>query len=123
MTVALDTGTTLEVSNAIAGIENLTVLTSSLAIASTLYARDTINLVLLGGKARRGSPDLAGWLTEENLKHFRVDVTMVGADGADRDGLYTNDESIARVTQAMIAGGRGLCTTMAFMACKISRAC
>lgn len=104
MTVALDTGTTaLEVANAIAGLDNLTVLTSSLVIASTLYARDNINLVLLGGKARRGSPDLTGWLTEENLKHFRVDVTVVGADGADQDGVYTSDESVARVTQAMIA--------------------
>ena len=105
MTIALDTGTTvLEVANAISGIDNLTVLTSSLVIASTLYARDNINLVLLGGKARRGSPDLTGWLTEENLKHFRVDVAVVGADGADHDGVFTDDESVARVTQAMIAG-------------------
>lgn len=104
MTVAVDTGTTtLEVAHAIAGIENLTVLTSSLVIASSLYARDNIELMLLGGKARRGSPDLTGWLTEENLKHFRVDIAVIGADGADRDGVYTNDESVARVTRAMIA--------------------
>jgi DeoR/GlpR family transcriptional regulator of sugar metabolism len=104
MTVALDTGTTVvEVAAAIAGVDNLTVLTSSLVIASSLYARDNIHLVLLGGKARRGSPDLTGWLTEENLKHFRVDVAVIGADGADPDGVFTSDESVARVTQAMIA--------------------
>ena len=44
MTVVLDTGTTtLEVARAIAGIANLKVLTSSLAIAAALYARDNID--------------------------------------------------------------------------------
>ena len=104
ITVALDTGTTVsEVAHAISGGDNLTVLTSSLVIASSLYARDNIHLVLLGGKARRGSPDLTGWLTEENLTHFRVDVAVIGADGADQDGVFTDDESVARVTRAMIA--------------------
>jgi len=103
MTVTLDTGTTvLEVAKAIGGIRNLTVLTSSLVIASALYAHDNVELVLLGGKARKGSPDLFGWLTEENLKHFRVDLAVLGADGADRDGVFTNDESVARVSQSMI---------------------
>ena len=104
MTVSLDTGTTvLEVAKAIAGTPNLTALTSSLVIASALYARGNVDLVLLGGKVRRGSPDLTGWLTEENLKHFRVDMAFLGADGADRDGVFTSDESVARVSQAMIA--------------------
>ncbi len=103
-TVALDTGTTvLEVARSIAGIRDLRVLTSSLVIASALYARDNIELVLLGGKARRGSPDLTGWLTEENLKHFRVDAAVLGADGANRDGVFTSDESVARVSQAVIS--------------------
>ncbi len=104
MTVVLDTGTTcLEVAKAINGINPLKVLTSSLAIASALYARDNIDLVLLGGKARKGNPDLTGWLTEENLKHFRVDMAVCGADGADREGVYTTDEAVAHVSQGMIA--------------------
>ena len=104
MSVTLDTGTTcLEVAKAINGIRNLKVLTSSLAIASALYARDNIDLVLLGGKARKGNPDLTGWLTEENLKHFRADMAILGADGADRDGIYTTDEAVAHVSQGMIA--------------------
>jgi DeoR/GlpR family transcriptional regulator of sugar metabolism len=104
MTVTLDTGTTcLEVAKALSGISNLTLLTSSLAIASAVYARDNIDLVLLGGKARKGNPDLTGWLTEENLKHFRVDIAVLGAEGADREGVYTTDETVARVSQGMIA--------------------
>jgi len=103
MTIALDTGTTcLEVAKAINGISNLQVLTSSLAIASALYARENIELVLLGGKARKGNPDLTGWLTEENLKHFRVSMAVLGADSADREGVYTTDEAVAHVSQGMI---------------------
>lgn len=106
-TVAFDTGTTsLAVAKALRGMEQLTVLTSSLVIASALYARDNIELVLLGGKARRGSPDLTGWLTEENLKHFRVDLAFLGADGVNQDGAYTSDDGVARVSQAMIACAR-----------------
>ena len=56
MSVSLDSGTTtLEVAMAIAGIDSLTVLTSSLAIASALYASENIELVLLGGRAGRAA--------------------------------------------------------------------
>lgn len=104
MTVSLDTGTTtLEVAHAIASVRGLRVLTSSLVIASALYARDNVELVLLGGRARHGNPDLFGWLTEENLRHFRADVAVLGADGADQRGVYTFDESVGRVSSAMYA--------------------
>jgi len=67
MTLVLDIGTTtLEVARSIASVPDLTVLTSSLAIASALYGRENINLTLLGGGVRRNSPDLSGPLTEEN---------------------------------------------------------
>lgn len=105
MTLSLDTGTTtLEVARAIAPVPQLTVLTSSLAIASALFGRDNIELVLLGGTARKGSPDLFGMLTEDNLKQFLVDMAVLGADGVTREGVYTTDVAIARVSQAMIAG-------------------
>lgn len=104
MTVVLDTGTTtLEVARAIAGTPRLRVLTSSLAIAAALYTCDNIDLVLLGGTVRRHSPDLSGPLTEENLLQFHTDIAVLGADAADRDGLYTSDLGIARISRAMIA--------------------
>jgi len=105
MTLTLDTGTTtLEVARAVAGIPDLRVLTSSLAIASVLHAHDNIELVLLGGNARKNSPDLSGPLTEENLLRFRTQIAILGADAADRKGLYTTDLGISRVSKAMIAG-------------------
>ena len=105
-TVALDSGTTtLEVAKALAGLDGLTVLTSSLAIASVLYAYETIELVFLGGTARKGSPDLTGWLTEENLKQFHVDFSVVGADGITRDGAYARAVDLARVCRSVLAAG------------------
>ena len=104
MKVSLDTGTTtLEVAKAISGMKDLTVLTASLPIASALYANDSIDLVLLGGMVRRGNPDLTGWLTEENLRQFRVDLAIIGSDGADRTGLYTSDANLARLIRCMIS--------------------
>ncbi|MCF7854360.1 MAG: DeoR/GlpR family DNA-binding transcription regulator [Candidatus Pacebacteria bacterium] len=100
----LDTGTTtLEVAKAIKGIPDLKVLTSSLAIASALLAHDQLELVLLGGTVNRGSPDLSGPLTEENLASFRADVAVIGADAVDQKGLYTRCQNIAGVSRAMIA--------------------
>jgi DeoR/GlpR family transcriptional regulator of sugar metabolism len=107
MSVCLDTGTTaLEVAKAIAGLDRLRVLTSSLPIASALYAHDNIELILLGGVARRGSPDLSGWLTEENLKQFSPHVAVLGADAVGPRGAFTTDPAVARVSAAMTACAR-----------------
>ncbi|HAU38971.1 MAG TPA: DeoR/GlpR transcriptional regulator, partial [Phycisphaerales bacterium] len=57
----LDTGTTtLELARLLKPIEDLTVITPSLAVASELQYCDNVQTVLLGGVVRRGSPDLTG---------------------------------------------------------------
>ena len=109
-TVALDNGTTAlavaeELTKEFAG-NTLTILTCSLAIASVLYAHDNIDLVLLGGTPRKGSPDLVGWLTEENLRRFHVDYAVVGADGITQDGAYTGVIELTRICQALLKSGR-----------------
>ncbi len=105
MVLSLDTGTTtLEVARAIAGIGELKVLTSSLPIASALHSRENIEVVLLGGVVRKGSPDLIGTLTEENLRRFRVDLCILGADAAGPGGLFTADAGVSGVSRAMIDG-------------------
>lgn len=105
MTVVLDTGTTtLEVARAIAGTSRLCVITSSLAIASALQAHDNLDLILLGGNVRQESPDLTGPLTEDNLRRFRPDLAILGADAVDRGGAYTSDLGVAAISRAMIDG-------------------
>lgn len=104
MTLVLDTGTTtLETARALAGIPGLRILTTSLAIASVLYTQEYIELILLGGNVRHNSPDLTGPLTEENLARFRTEMAIIGADAVVKDGLFTSDLGIARLTKAMIS--------------------
>ncbi len=105
MTVVLDTGTTtLEVARAIAGTPRISVITSSLAIASALQAHDNLELILLGGRVRKESPDLAGSLTEDNLRLFRPGLAILGADAVDKAGTYTSDLGVAAISRAMIDG-------------------
>jgi len=104
MTLLLDTGTTtLEVAKAIAHVPRLRVLTSSLAIASTLYAQENIELILLGGHVRQSVPDLYGPLTEDNLRQFHTQMVIIGADAARPTGAYASDLHVANVSRAAIA--------------------
>ena len=105
MIVTLDTGTTtLAVAQALAETPDLTVITSSLAIAAALYPHANIHLILLGGAVRQGTPDLSGELTEQNLGRYRSSLAFLGADAAAADGLYTSHEGVSRVSRAMMSG-------------------
>ncbi|MDX2111598.1 MAG: DeoR/GlpR family DNA-binding transcription regulator [Verrucomicrobiota bacterium] len=105
--LVIDTGsTTLQVARAIAHHKNLRVLTSSLAIASTLFAHEGIELILLGGTVRKSSPDLTGPITEDALGRFTVDLAILGADAITQEGFYTTDIGVSRISQAMLATAR-----------------
>ena len=103
MNVLLDTGSTVvRMAPALRRIQDLTVVTTSLAVASQLYACPDITLLLLGGQIREGSPDLMGAITEENLSRFHVDIAFLGADGTDRAGLSCDHTEVAKVSAAML---------------------
>jgi DeoR/GlpR family transcriptional regulator of sugar metabolism len=99
----LDTGTTtLELAALLKDGQNLTVITPSLAVASTLQHAPGVEVVLLGGGIRRGSPDLTGPVTEHCLELFAVDLAFQGADGIGLDGaIYNTDLRLARVDKIM----------------------
>lgn len=101
-TVMLDTGTTtLEIARALRGKE-ITVITTSLAIVSELQCFDMVDVILLGGYLRRGSPDMHGPLTADNLGCFRADLAFIGADGIDLDGnTFTDDLRVASLSSKM----------------------
>lgn len=100
--VLLDSSTTtLAIARHLRG-RALTVITTSLPIASELYACNGIDLILLGGLLRNGSPDLAGPLTEANLENMRATVAFIGADGIDEAGMiYNKSTAVARMLQKM----------------------
>jgi len=107
--VFLDTGTTtLEVARALAKSGTpCTVATSSLVVASELWGRGQVELLLLGGRVRRGSPDLAGPVTELMLDRLTADVAFIGSEGVDpRRGSFAGDPESARVAECMAAHAR-----------------
>lgn len=99
----LDNGTTtLELASLLQDGEDLTVITPSLAVASELQHAAGVEVILLGGVIRRGSPDLTGPVTEHCLELFAADVAFQGADGIGPDGaIYNTDLRLARVDQMM----------------------
>lgn len=102
--VLLDSGTTtLALSRQLRG-KKLTVITTSLPIASQLQYDAAIDVLLLGGHLRAGSPDLVGALTEGNLESLHADVAFIGADGIDARGMvYNQSPEVARMLTKMAA--------------------
>jgi DeoR/GlpR family transcriptional regulator of sugar metabolism len=103
--VMLDSGTTtLELAKRLRGRERLTVITSSLPIAALLQYDQGIEVLLLGGRLRASSPDLAGAITESNLDTLRADAAFLGADAVDSHGaVYQQSPELARMLSKMAA--------------------
>ncbi|MBI5693236.1 MAG: DeoR/GlpR transcriptional regulator [Verrucomicrobia bacterium] len=99
----LDNGTTtLELAALLQDGTDLTVITPSLAVASELQHAVGVEVILLGGAMRRGSPDLTGPVTEHCLELFSADLAFQGADGIGDDGtIYNTDLRLARVDRLM----------------------
>lgn len=99
----LDTGTTtLELAVLLKDGKDLTVITPSLAVASELQHSAGVEVILLGGIIRQGSPDLTGPVTEHCLELFAADLAFQGADGIGTDGaIYNSDLRLARVDKIM----------------------
>ncbi|MEN8254487.1 MAG: DeoR/GlpR family DNA-binding transcription regulator [Verrucomicrobiota bacterium] len=103
--VMLDSGTTtLAIARALRSKKGLTIITSSLPIASELQYHQDTRVLLLGGYLRSGAPDLEGALTESNLEQLRADIAFLGADGIDRKGhAYNASLSVGRMLTKMTA--------------------
>jgi DeoR/GlpR family transcriptional regulator of sugar metabolism len=103
--VMLDSGTTtLALAHRLTGRKGLTVITTSLPIASKLQFCEQVQVLLLGGLVQRGAPDLAGALTESNLESLHADIAFIGADGIDAKGnVYNNSLAVGRMLGKMAA--------------------
>lgn len=103
--VMLDSSTTtLAIAERLRGRAGLTVVTTSLPIASALQHSPGMEVLLLGGYLRPDAPDLAGPMTEANIEGLRVDVAFLGADGVDaRGSIYNASPVVARMLGKMAA--------------------
>lgn len=102
--VIIDTGTTtLALARALSSREDISVVTTSLAVVSALLSAPGIECILVGGTVRENSPDLYGPLVEENLVRIHADRAFIGCDGISAKGiLTTTDPRIARATELMV---------------------
>lgn len=101
--VLLDSGTTtLAIARRLKMIGGVTVITTSLPIASELFGVEGIETILLGGQLRKDSPDLVGALTDHSLDLLRADVAFIGADAVDGQGrIYNASAEVGRMLGRM----------------------
>lgn len=107
-TVVLDVGTTtLQVARALADRRILTVLTSSLHIASFLARNSHIRLMITGGIVTPGELSLVGDAAEDAFARLRFDTYVMGVGGIDIEaGITEFSLEDARVKRAALASVR-----------------
>lgn len=122
----LDAGTTvLQVVRHLRGKRRLTILTSSIMIASEVLRVLDAQLIMLGGPVRSNSAAVVGNYAEQMVRDHSFQKLFLAADGFDVErGLTTTDSLEAHLNRVMIAsamqtiavfdsskfGHRGLCT-------------
>lgn len=104
----LNIGTTTEaVSRALLNHRNLTVVTNNMNVANILASNESCEVIVAGGVLRRTDGGLVGDLTTDAIRHFKVDLAVIGTSALDPDGdLLDFDPQEVRVAQAILAQSR-----------------
>ena len=107
-TVLLDSGTTTQsMADQFPRDRRLTVVTNSIAIASTLHELDNIELYVLGGRVRERTGAAVGDWVGAALKDICVDVAFLGTNGFSvARGLTTPDQIEASAKRSMAKAAR-----------------
>jgi DeoR/GlpR family transcriptional regulator of sugar metabolism len=80
--ILLDVGTTIfELAELLKTKTKITVIVTSIPIASALSTQPGIELIIIGGKYRHSELSMVGYLAEAGLRNFYVDKAFVGAAG------------------------------------------
>ena len=100
----IDTGTTtLICSEALARIQDLTVITNSTRIASVFSERgNSTTVVLLGGTYRHENAQTIGATTLAELGRYRPDLALLTVGTLDARGAYDFSQEEAQVARAMV---------------------
>lgn len=101
--VLLDSGTTtLQVARHLNTADPLVVVTNDVGIMNELAARETVQLVVLGGTLRRKNLSFYGTQTERALEGLHVDKLFLAADGFHPEkGITTHFEPEALLNRLM----------------------
>jgi DeoR/GlpR family transcriptional regulator of sugar metabolism len=84
----------------------LSVLTSSLSVATALADVRSIDSVLVGGQVRRVDGSVVGELAIENLQRFTFSTAFVGASGFSEAGVSVGSLAEAGLKAAAIERAR-----------------
>ena len=91
-TIFLGTGSTaLEVAKNLTTRRNLTVITNSLPVITTLVDSPGVDLVLTGGALRRPELSFIGHIVERTLAELRADKVIIGIQGIHSESGLTNE--------------------------------
>ncbi len=106
--VALDAGSsTQKLAELLPSDRELTVVTNSIPIASTLASRSNITLHLVGGRVRARTLATVGDAATSFLANVYADVCFLGTNGISVDrGLTTPDRAEAAVKKAFVRSAR-----------------
>lgn len=106
-TVVLDVGTTThEMAKAIGEDLSLTVITSSLLIATELSTRQSVKTIVTGGVVRHGEMSLVGPRAQSAFNDLNCDTVFLGVAGvSDTKGLTEYNLDDANVKRAALASG------------------
>jgi len=107
-TVFLASGTTVEyVARALDARNDLRIVTTSLRVASLLYARRDFDVMVPGGRLRPQNAGIVGPLAEEFLRGFRADTLVMSSGAVDPDGtLLEYDINEVAVMRIMMVNAR-----------------
>jgi len=103
-TILIASGTTtLAFAREIRDAEELTAITTSLSVASTLAQNDAYTVIQLGGILRSSSFSVVGPFAEQMLRQFSCSKLFFGVDGFDFDyGVTTTNLMGGHLAQMMI---------------------
>lgn len=98
-----DSTTTLQICDELGAIENVTVITNSLAVCEKLRGKPNARLVLAGGNYVDTLQGFYGLLCEQTLGKLRANWAFMSAPSVIGTSLYHQDQEVVRVKRAMMA--------------------
>jgi DeoR/GlpR family transcriptional regulator of sugar metabolism len=101
-----DSSTTYHVCNVIEQVAPVTVITNAFPVMERLRDMRDIQLIALGGKFHRSYNGFFGVACENMIRSYHVDVALISTTTLEGTALYTQDEQVLRVKQAMLSIAR-----------------
>lgn len=104
----LNIGTTTEaVARALADTPDLMVVTNNLNVAEIMAGHPTAEVIVTGGRLRRADGGLTGDMAVETIRHFKVDIAVIGGSALDHAGdILDFDPDEVRVSRAILSQAR-----------------